>query len=175
MEPKILEKSEMTLAGMSYFGPIGGEGWSHENQIGKLWQRFNSFCETKWSLIEDHVINPKVGYEVSVWNDQEFEETKSVFVYVGVEVEGLEELPLELVFKVLPASTYAKLTPKGKRITTWENGFYQGWLPKSGYQLASYHDYHFQIQAYEDGRFKGLGEQLEESEIDVYVPVTQAQ
>jgi len=37
--------------------------------------------------------------------------------------------------------------------------------------LAARGGYHFQIQAYEEGRFKGLGDLLEESEIDVYIPV----
>ena len=40
--------------------------------------------------------------------------------------------------------------------------------------MAVIHDYSFQIQAYEQGRFKGAGKQLAESEIDVYVPVVKA-
>jgi AraC family transcriptional regulator len=175
MEPRIIEKGKATLVGMAYYGPIGGEGWSKENQIGQLWQRFNRFCETKWQLIEDHVINPKVAYEVAIWNEDEFEETQGFYVFVGVEVEQIADLPLELVSTVLPASTYAHLTPKGREITTWEGYVYNEWLPKSGYQLASLHDYHFQIQAYEEGRFKGLGELLEESEMNVYIPITQSQ
>ena len=117
MDPKILERGQMNLIGMTYYGPIGGEGWSEENQIGQLWQRFNRFCEKKWVSIEDRVINPKLGYEVSIWNEDEFKETGDFCIFVGVEVEHLEEVPLELFGKVLPAGPYAYFTLEGKEIT----------------------------------------------------------
>ncbi|MCK4693786.1 MAG: GyrI-like domain-containing protein [Anaerolineales bacterium] len=173
MDPEILERGKMNLVGMTYYGPIGGAGWSEENQIGKLWQRFNKFCETKWGSIEDRAINPKLGYEVSIWNEDEFKETGGFCIFVGVEVDHLEEVPLELFGKVLPAGTYAYFTPKGKEITTWEDDFYKGWLIKSGYQLSAVGNYSFQVQCYEDGRFKGV-DNLEESEIDVYIPIEPA-
>ena len=171
MKPQIVEKDGMTLVGMVYYGPLTGEGWSKENPIGQLWQRFNGFCETKWELIEDRVVNPKVGYEINIWNEEEFQQTKNFYVFVGVKVERLDDMPLELVNKVLPASTYACFTLKGQEITTWEEHVYNQWLPKSNYELVSLHGYHFQIQSYEEGRFKGPGELLKESEIDVYVPI----
>jgi predicted transcriptional regulator YdeE len=171
MEPDIVEKDRMTLVGMVYYGRIGGEGWSEENMIGQLWSRFNRFCETKWSLIEEHVLNPKVGFEVTIWNEQELQETKCITVFVGVEVDQLKEMPLELVAKSLPAGTYAHLTPQGEQIETWEKALYDEWLPQSGYRLASYADVHFQMLAYEEGRFKGVGDLLAESEIDVTVPL----
>ena len=93
--------------------------------------------------------------------------------FVGVEVDHLEEVPLELFGKVLPAGTYAYFTPKGKEITTWEDDFYKGWLIKSGYQLSAVGNYSFQVQCYEDDRFKGV-DNLEESEIDVYIPIEPA-
>jgi len=170
VDPKILERGKMNLVGMTYYGPIGGEGWSEENQIGKLWQRFNKFCETKWVSIEDIVINPKLGYEVSIWNEDEFKETGGFCIFVGVEVDHLEEVPLELFGKVLPAGTYAYFTPKGKEITTWEDDFHKGWLIPSGYQLSTVGNYSFQVQCYEDDRFKGA-DNLEESEIDIYIPI----
>jgi len=173
VDPKILERGKMNLVGMTYYGLIGGAGWSEENQIGKLWQRFNKFCETKWVSIEDRVINPKLGYEVSIWNEDEFKETGDFCIFVGVEVDHLEEVPLELFGKVLPAGIYAYFTPKGKEITTWEDDFYKGWLIKSGYQLSAVGNYSFQVQCYEDDRFKGV-DNLEESEIDIYIPIEPA-
>ena len=173
MEPQIVERDRMTLVGMGYYGPLSGEGWSAENPIGQLWQRFNRFWDAKSELIADRVVGPKAAYEVAIWNEEEYQATKSFYVFVGVEVKGLDEVPLELVSKVLPASTYALFTPAGKEITTWENTVYNEWLPESGFELASFHDCHFQIQCYEEGRFKGLGELLEESEIDVYVSLSQ--
>ena len=42
MEPDIVEKGVITLVGMPFFGnPFREEGgWSHGNEIGKLWGRF---------------------------------------------------------------------------------------------------------------------------------------
>jgi len=82
VDPKILERGKVNLVGMTHYGPIGGEGWSEENQIGKLWQRFNKFCETKWVSIENRVINPKLGYEVSIWNEDEFKATGDFCIFV---------------------------------------------------------------------------------------------
>jgi len=174
MKPQIIEKDGMTLAGMVYYGPLSGEGWSGENPIGQLWQRFNKFFDKEFKWVENHALTPEVGYEINIWNEEEFQETKCFYVFVGVEVDQLDDMPLELVGKVLPAGTYAHTMPKGQEITTWEDYVYNEWLPESGYQLACFGDYHFQIQRYEEGRFKGLGELLKESEIDVYVPITKS-
>ena len=87
------------------------------------------------------------------------------------EAAALDDLPLEFVVRFLPGGTFALLTAKGPEITSWEGDFYGQWLPSSGYQLAAFRDLNFQIQAYEAGRFKGAGDQLQESELDVYVPI----
>lgn len=159
---------------MSYYGPLTGEGWSRENPIGQLWQRFNDFFDRTPAFTESRVLNPGIGYELGIWNEEEYQESKCFYVFVGVEVDHLDDLPLVLVGKVLPAGTYAHIMPRGKEITTWERAFYKDWLPGSGYRVQAHNDYQFQIQAYEDGRFHGLGEMLEESEIDVYIPVEKA-
>ena len=134
MEPQMVQRDRMTLVGMDYYGPLSGEGWSAENPIGQLWQRFNRFWDAKSELIADRVVDPKAAYEVAIWNEEEYQATKSFYVFVGVEVKGLDEVPLELVNKVLPASTYALFAPAGKEITTWENAVYNEWLPESGYE-----------------------------------------
>ena len=171
MQVELVEREAITLAGMSYYGPLTGEGWSRENPIGQLWNRFNKFFDQTPSFSEKHAVNPAVGYEISIWNEEELQASKCFYVFVGIEVDRLDDMPLELVGKVLPASTYAHLIPKGQEITAWEATLYEEWLPGSGYQLSARGDYNFQIQAYEEGRFKGLGDLIEESEIDVFVPV----
>jgi hypothetical protein len=39
MEPRIIESNEIAIAGMVFYGdPFAvGDGWSEENEIGKLW------------------------------------------------------------------------------------------------------------------------------------------
>ncbi len=171
MQVEFVERGPITLAGMSYYGPLTGEGWSQENPIGQLWQRFNRFFDSTPDFIKSRAVSPGIGYEINIWNEEEYQETKCFYVFVGVEVDQLDDMPLEVVGKVLPAGTYAHLIPRGKEITTWERAFYEEWLPGSGYQVPAFNDYQFQIQAYEEGRFHGLGDLLEESEIDIYVPV----
>ena len=45
MEPTIVDRGEMILLGLSFFGdPFRiSEGWTEENEIGRLWQRFITY------------------------------------------------------------------------------------------------------------------------------------
>jgi hypothetical protein len=50
--------------------------------------------------------------------------------------------------------------------------FYNEWLPESGYRCAKFDGYSYQVQAYENGRFKGISQnEIINSEIDVIVPL----
>jgi len=163
MEPKIIEKEKIVLVGMVFYGdPFKNQaGWSQENEIGKLWKRFVA----KEKTIKNRVENG--GYEVHI-EPEEYKETKNYYVFVGVEVEKVEKLPLEMFTKILPASKYAVFTLKGKEITSnWQNKIYKEWLPQSGYEEA----HKFLIECYDD-RFKGIDNS--ESELDIYVPIKQA-
>ena len=173
MEPTIISKEKMMFIGLEYYGSLSGEGWSSENTIGRLWQRFNKAWTSNKEILLGKLVKPEIGYEISVWNEAEFQETKNFHVFVGSQIdpEQLDDLPLEMVLRFLPESIYAFTTPKGDQIASWENDLYEEWLPGSGYKLAEINGHNYQIQAYEEGRFKGPGEALAESEIDVYVPV----
>lgn len=170
MEVKFVEKEKMKLVGKAYYGPLQGEGWSHSNSIGQTWQRFIDFCEDKekWKLIEKHAVNPHTHYEVHIWKEEEFQKTGDFEVFVGMEVECLDKISLELDSKVLPATTYALLNAKGQEIKTWE-GQLEDVLPKSKYPQAKFDDYQFLIQCYDD-RFKGL-DKMDESEMDILIPI----
>jgi len=164
MKQKIIDKGKITLVGMVFYGDPFKEqkGWSSENEIGKLWKRF---------VPKEEIIKNKVGkgaYEVHI-EPKEYKETKNFYVFVGVEVDEVEDLPLETFVKVLPASKYAVFTLKGKEITSnWPDMIYKEWLPKSGYEEA-----HKFIIEYYDDRFKGTDNL--ESELDIYVPVKQSE
>ena len=168
MQPKIIASPKLTLVGMDFFGdPFStASAWSEENEIGKLWRRLMQFLDSKADTVK-HKVNPSVGFEVHIETD----ETKSTGereVFVGIEVSELEDVPLELVVKVLPPTKYALFTLKGAEITSdWGKWIYQDWLPQSGFKSH----YNYLIERY-DERFKGLeGEELEESELDVLVPI----
>ena len=138
-------------------------GWSEQNEIGQLWQRFTSFCEKNEGKIKWVTDG---GYEVWIRLDEP-EGSKNKYIFVGGDVESAQDLPLELVAKVMPKTQYAVFTLKGKEIKSdWSSKIYKEWLPESGYKEA----YNFLIEYYDPKRFKEMDN--EDSELDIYVPIT---
>ena len=167
MKKKVVEREETKLVGMAYYGTLRGEGWSEENQIGRTWQRFTQFCEGNWDLIKDKVINERLSYEVHIWNEEEWDATEVFRVFVGVEVDTLDDIPVDLVGMVLPAGTYALVTAEGEEITTIDM---QDVLPLGDYPRVKFRDHLVEVQCYDEKRFKGL-DKIEESEVDYYIPI----
>lgn len=165
MEPTTIEKRQMILLGFSFFGDpfrISG-GWTEENEIGRLWKRYMAFLTKHHQRIK-HVKTDAVMYEVHV-EHEETAQTGEHEVFVGLEVEKLEDVPVEISVKILPPTTYAVFTLEGEQITSdWLKMIYE-WMSRSGYQLA----YPYNFQRY-DERFKGV-QCIDESVLDVYVPV----
>ena len=166
MEVTILGERPLLLVGLDFFGDpfaLSG-GWTEENEIGRLWKRFMAYLEAHPQRLK-HVVSEGVMYEVHVGHP-ETDETGQREVFAGIEVDRLEDVPVELVVKALPAVAYAVFTLRGEEIVAdWNQMIYQGWLPGSGYESA--HDY--LIECY-DERFHGL-ERITESTLAVYVPV----
>jgi AraC family transcriptional regulator len=169
MEPKIVEKDQIILVGFSFYGDPFAEsgGWTEENEIGRLWHRFEAFMIGSAGRIK-HVKDHMVGYEVHVWSEETAAKGHAD-VFAGMAVEKLEDVPTEVLVKILPPTTYAVFTLKGEQaITDWTKMVYEEWLPGSEYESA----YNYNIQRY-DQRYKGV-DQLDESEMEVYVPVRKA-
>jgi AraC family transcriptional regulator len=167
MEPKVIDKKEMHLVGCVFYGdPFHtAEEWSFENEIGKTWSRFEKQFKKNQSLLKKYIVNPGIAYEVHIAPEEE-RGSKNLYIFVGIEVENLNVMPLEMFAKTLPATKYAVFTLKGENIFSGGQYIYREWLPNSGYQEA----YRFLIQAYDEKRFKGLDD--ENSEIDFYIPIT---
>ena len=166
MNQKMVTAGEWRVVGMSFFGdPFSqASGWSEDNEIGLLWKRFIAFYTQHAGAIQ-HVADPNAMLEIHVETEETLEKGLSQ-VFVGVRVKKLEDVPIECVVKVLPATEYAVFTLRGAEITAdWSKLIYADWLPSSGYCVS--HRYGIQ---YYDQRFKGL-DQIEESILDVYTPV----
>jgi len=168
MEPTLVEKPQIMLVGLSFFGnpfAVSG-GWTEENEIGRLWNRFMAYLTQHRDRIK-HVLSDTVMYEVHIEHPEtrlsgEFE------VFTGLEVERLEDVPVELSVKILPPVTYAVFTLQGQQIVSdWEKTIVSEWMSRSGYR----NPYGYGFQLY-DERFKGV-QNIDESILDVYVPVTQ--
>jgi len=169
MEPVITHKSETILVGMSFFGdPFDtSDAWTEEIQIGRLWQRFMRYFQQHSGTIK-HVTDVEGLYEVHIYHPESME--KGLFeIFVGVEVDQLEAVPLETLVKVLPASDYAVFTLEGEQIASdWEMEI-DAWLAQGGFKQ----NYSFSFQYY-DKRFKGVGN-IRESVLDVYIPIGKIQ
>lgn len=166
MEPKIVEKGEMLLVGFSFFGdPFADSGgWTEGNEIGRLWQRLMAYLQTRGSRIR-HLCEPGVMYEVHVI-DEEAMVRGHFQVFAGLEVDALEDVPTELLVKVLPSTTYAVFTLRGAEILSdWTKVIDEGWLAGSPYEQA----HSFGFQRY-DARFKGV-DQIEDSVLEAWVPI----
>lgn len=167
MEPRLITHPQLKLVGFSFYGdPFRmSPGWTEENEIGRLWSRFMTYADQYQEQMAAFVVNPGISYEVHIYND-ETAVTGIYEVFVGVELADVVLAPLDTVIKVLPATQYAVFTIRGQAIVgDWHLPIYQEWLPDSGYELA--HSFHIQ---YHDGSFKGF-DRLDESSLDVYVPV----
>ena len=167
MEPKFVTHAPLQLVGFSFYGdPFRlSPGWTEENEIGRLWGRFMAYATQHREQMAAFVVNPGIAYEVHIYND-DTAVTGIYEVFVGVALADAALAPLETVIKVLPATQYAVFTIRGQAIVgDWPLAIYQEWLPTSGYELA--HTFHIQ---YHDGSFKGF-DRLDESSLDVYVPV----
>ena len=168
MEPKIVQEAERTIIGLSFYGDpfAGGEGWSAQNEIGKLWNRFN----TVWDERRDQIVglvDESVAYEIHI-EPPDYAETKRFYVFVGVEVKQLSALPIECCYRLLPAGAYAVFTLVGPEIkSNWPDAIYKEWLPGSGYREA----YKLTIERY-GPRFSGMDNPA--SELDILVPIAPA-
>ncbi len=165
METRIVESDRIVLVGFSFFGdPFAASGgWTEENEIGRLWSRFIAYIEQHGERIQ--LVDAMVGYEVHI----EHPETAAkghYEVFVGAKVAQLQDVPVQLLVKVLPPTRYAVFTLVGEEITAdWSKHIYAEWMPAAGYQKA--HPFMFELY---DERFKGI-DHLDESIIDIYVPV----
>jgi predicted transcriptional regulator YdeE len=166
LSPAFVTKEQIILAGVGFFGdPFQMSGdWTSENEIGRLWKRLLTF-QAEHAEKMPTPIQPGVYYEVHIEHDVTME-TGEYEIFVGLEIPQARSVPVELLVKILPPVKYAVFTLRGQEITSdWPRRISQEWFPTSGYRRA----YQYGFQWY-DQRFKGL-ENIEQSEIDVYVPI----
>lgn len=169
MIPKIVDKEQIILAGFSFYGDpfeLRG-GWTEENEIGRLWQRFLRYMDEHNPSLNNLLVE-NVMYEVHIIHD-ETPRTGVFEVFTGFEVTNPLQIPVQMLAKILPASRYAVFTLEGEAISSdWHKSIESEWLPLAEYEMAG--DFEFQ---YYDERFKGV-DKIDESLLDVYIPVVNA-
>jgi predicted transcriptional regulator YdeE len=165
VEFAVTNKRKITLVGIDFYGnPYKEAGaWSMQNAIGQLWKRFDAFYDKNKHKIRN--LESESGYEL--WVDVEGkEDAKNDYIFVGVAVKKLKDLPLELVAKTLPETRYAIFTLKGDAIKSdWPSQVATNWLAAAGLERS----YPYIIEYYDSKRYKGVDDK--DAELDIYVPV----
>ena len=165
LKPKIISKRGFTFLGCVFYGdPFhAAEEWSYENEIGHLWQRFMKLAY-KYSILLDKIrVGPQIGYEIHI-EPGEYEETKRYYVFVGMEVSSVEEVPMEMFVKTLPVTKYLVCTTEVSEANEIE-ALFKKWIPENNLEQA----YPYIIQAYDAKRYRGLYDKT--SEIDWFIPI----
>lgn len=153
MKPKIVEMEALTLVGMVCFGN------NAKHEFSRIWELFLPRLEMVPNALAS---GRSFGVE---FYPAEYTETGMWFYMAAHEVSDLSEIPLDMVAKIIPASTYAVFTHTGpidRLPETFQHG-YRSWLPASPYESAAW----FDLELYDD-RFKS---DAPDSEIDVCIPV----
>ena len=158
MEPKIEKKDAVKLIGIMYYGD--NKNW----EIPKIWEEFLPLMKKI-----PNSLPTREAYGLCFYTESH-SKTGLFYYMAGVPVSSLDEIPMELVGKTLPASEYAVFTHKGPLIgkaNTIRDTYgyaYGTWLPNSWYVNA--HGFDFE---YYDERFKGNEDP--NTEIDVWIPI----
>src|SRR5580704_57413 len=125
MEPKIVEFPQILCVGVPYYGD------NQNAEIAAAWPLFNSLAEQIKNKKE-----PRVHLGVETYT-AEFDSQRKWFYLAAVEVTSLDEIPVQLVGKIVPANRYAVFTHQGKlpgKIKDTFRYIYGEWLPGSGYK-----------------------------------------
>ena len=158
MEPKIVKKDAVKLIGIMYHGD--NKNW----EIPKMWEEFLPLMKKI-----PNSLPTREAYGLCFYTES-YSKTGLFYYMAGVPVSSLEEIPMELVGKTLPASEYAVFAHKGplngkaKTIMDTYKYAYGTWLPNSRYVNA--HGFDFE---YYDERFKGNEDP--HTEIGVWIPI----
>jgi AraC family transcriptional regulator len=155
MEFRIVELPQFCVAGVVVYG---------NSESGLFLKAWDMYMRLQKKL---RLKNPDVGYGVESYTDEFFKD-RCFFYMACQEVEDLKHLPADMVGKIIPANRYAVFTSKGtvNELSKTFQYVYHEWLPEAKYEIAGPYDFELY-----DKRFKGTEDP--ESEIDIYVPVTE--
>jgi hypothetical protein len=163
MESKIVERGELVLAGMTFYGDpfTQASAWDADNEVGALWKRFMGLLAAEPGAIVGRAGPADAMYELHV-PVAETPRTGRYEVFVGVEVTRAAVIPLCCSLKVVPAGRYLLVTARGREISS-------DWRGRGGQAAGGAGSGAFVVEVY-DGRFKGM-DRMDESELDFLLPL----
>ncbi len=158
MEPRMETKGPVNLVGLVYYGD--NKNW----EIPKLWEEF---IPSMGKI--PNALPGGEAYGVCFYSGN-FSKTGLFYYLAALPVLSLENIPMEMVGKTLPASDYAVFTHSGalvgesKTIRDTYGYAYGTWLPRSGFENPFGFDFEFYGERFH-------GNQDPNSEIEVWIPI----
>ncbi len=154
---KIVSKQAFKVVGMNtYTDFLNG----NQKEFAATWERLHPYMnEIK------NKINPTTAYGINFYMPNCTMKSKWNYL-AAFEVKDLNNIPLNMLGKTIPANKYAVFTHKGpiKNIGKTYYYIYTKWLPESKFDKI--YEYDFELY---DERFK-CGES-DDSEVDIYIPI----
>ena len=152
LNPRIIEKSEFILAGLTYAG--------HDaDALYGLWEEF-------WRMVSNGAMHFETGTLYGAcFHDIDMRNRETFKYYAGVEMQGTFRPPEEMQTVSIPQNIYAMFTHRGSiaGIERTYDLIYGNWLPLSTYAPTMDLDI-----ILVDDRFKGLSH---DSEVDILIPI----
>lgn len=166
IEPDLVENRIFKFLGCVFYGdPFHSKpGWTKGNEIWLIWERFQNLTRKYSTLLSKVAKDLGTGYEIHI-EPEEYKSTKNYYVFVGIEVEEILELPLEMYLKILPKINYIKFTSMMKSKENIGGYIYREWMPENDYTQA----FPYVIESYNSKRFRSVDDP--ESEIDWFIPI----
>lgn len=161
MEYKIVKRDEIKLV-----GPLYHTSMQTAEGIPGLWDK--EFLPRMKEI--KHVVSSNC-YGLELYPNN-FMETKQFTYMAACEVSRIEDVPFNMFGVTLPPVTYAVFTIRGKldpqKIMKTFQHIYHEWLPSSGFDMPYPYDFEFY-----DGENKRFKPDQDDSELDIYLPVTE--
>lgn len=111
-----------------------------------------------------HIHQPHRYYQLQFWFPDQADD--SIYFFVGIEVNSLDGLPIQLTGNVIPPRKYLRFKHKGRsnQVGLTYDYIYKDFLPHSDYELKEFYDFEYYGPEY-------LGPYNDNSISEIYIPV----
>ncbi len=153
--PQIIELPRIILAGISFF-------LRDDTQITDLSKEWGQFTQEVQAI--KNRIQPERFFQVQYWSENQ--DLGGLYFFIGVEVNGIDEIQPQFVNKIIPPGRYLRFIHKGlaNKVGYTYRYIYNQFLPETDYKLTKPFNFEFYGE-------KCLGPNNPESESEIYIPI----
>lgn len=132
-EPDLVKLEEIQLVGIPFYYNL-----SHKNDLSEPWE----------NLIKNlHLIqnkkSPEKYYQTQYWFPEQ--ETNFLYFFIAVEINKIDELPVQFTSKIIPEQSYLRFKHKGvaNSVGYTYDYIYNTYLPETEYKLPHLYNFEF--------------------------------